>query len=96
MILSRDTWIHRVDIARATGRPFVATADQDGRLLADAVRDWATRFQSPFRLHLTGPAGGDYRRGQGGDELELDGIEFGRLLSGRGKGDGLLSSRIVF
>jgi uncharacterized protein (TIGR03083 family) len=96
VILTRDTWIHRVDISGATGKPFEATADHDGRLVADMVRDWATRFRSPFQLRLTGPAGADYRRGQGGDHLELGAIEFGRLLSGRGKADGLLGSRIVF
>jgi len=96
VILSRDTWIHRVDIARATGMPLEETSGHDGRLLADVVRDWATRFQTPFRLRLTGPAGGSYRRGQDGEELELAAVEFGRLLSGRGNGDGLLGSRVVF
>jgi uncharacterized protein (TIGR03083 family) len=96
VILSRDTWIHRVDIARATGKPFEETSGHDGRLIADLVRDWATRFVSPFQLRLTGAAGGDYRRGRGGDALELTTVEFGRLLSGRGKSDGLLSHRVVF
>jgi len=96
VILSRDTWIHRIDISRATGTALEVSADHDRRLVADLVRDWATRFQSPFQLRLTGPAGGDYRRGQGVDKLELDAVEFGRLLSGRGKSEGLLSSRVVF
>jgi uncharacterized protein (TIGR03083 family) len=96
VILSRDIWIHRVDLARATGRAFEETAGHDGRLVADMVHDWATRFQGPFQLRLTGLAGGDYRRGDGGDTLELAAVEYGRLLSGRGSGDGLLSSRIVF
>lgn len=96
VILSRDTWIHRVDIARATGKPFEETAGHDGLLMADVVRDWATRFKCPFQLRLAGAAGGDYRRGQSGDKLELTAVEFGRLLSGRGMGEGLLSSRIVF
>lgn len=53
-------------------------------------------FAEGFQLRLTGLAGGDYRRGDGGDTLELAAVEYGRLLSGRGSGDGLLSSRIVF
>jgi uncharacterized protein (TIGR03083 family) len=96
IILTRDTWIHRIDISRAIGKPIEMTADHDGRFTADMVRDWASRFQSPFLLRLTGVAGGAYRRREGGEMLELTAVEFARLLSGRGKGDGLLSSRIVF
>ncbi len=96
VILTRDTWMHRLDIARSTGRPFEVSANHDGRLLSDAVRDWAGHHGRPFRLHLTGDAGGYYRRGEGGEEVILDALEFGRLLSGRGRGDGLLSTRIVF
>jgi uncharacterized protein (TIGR03083 family) len=96
VILTRDTWMHRLDIARSTGRPFEVSANHDGRLLSDAVRDWAGHHGRPFRLHLTGPAGGYYRRGEGGEEVILDALEFGRLLSGRGRGEGLLATRIVF
>lgn len=96
VILTRDTWMHRLDVARATGRPFEVTGDRDGRIVADAVRDWAARHGRPFRLHLTGPAGGDYLRGEGGDDLVLDGLDFGRVLSGRRQGEGLLATRIVF
>ena len=42
-ILTRDTWMHRVDIARATGRPLELTAEHDGRIVADVVREWADR-----------------------------------------------------
>ena len=38
IILTRDTWMHRVDIARATGRPMELTAEHDGRIVADVVR----------------------------------------------------------
>ena len=37
MILTRDTWMHRVDISRATGRDLVLTAEHDGRIVADVV-----------------------------------------------------------
>jgi len=43
-----------------------------------------------------GASPGSARRGRGGDALELTTVEFGRLLSGRGKSDGLLSHRVVF
>jgi hypothetical protein len=88
--------MHRLDVASTTGRPFVMTSSHDGQLLSDAVRDWAARHGHPFRLRLTGPAGGAYRRGEGGEEFVLDALDFGRLLSGRGRADGLLATRIVF
>ena len=39
-IFTRDTWIHRVDIARATGRDLLLTPEHDGRLVADVVAEW--------------------------------------------------------
>ncbi|MDX1382582.1 MAG: hypothetical protein R3190_03005, partial [Thermoanaerobaculia bacterium] len=40
-ILTRDTWMHRTDLAEATGRPLELTADHDGRIVADVVAEWA-------------------------------------------------------
>lgn len=82
-ILTRDPWMHRMDISRATGRPPVLTADHDGLLVADVVAEWADRHRRPYRLHLTGPAGGEFSRGEAGPELTLDAVDFCRLLSGR-------------
>lgn len=97
VILTRDTWMHRVDITRSTKRRFEITPEHDGRIVADAVRDWAGRHRHPFSLRLTGPAGGRYRSDREGAEVvELDAVEFLRVLSGRGVGDGLLATRIVF
>jgi uncharacterized protein (TIGR03083 family) len=93
-ILTRDTWMHRVDTARATGRDLVLTPEHDGALVADVVAEWAGRHGQPYALTLTGPAGG--RWGTGGPELELDAIEFCRVLSGRGHGDGLLEVEVPF
>jgi uncharacterized protein (TIGR03083 family) len=56
VILTRDPWMHRVDISRATGRPHVLTAEHDGRIVADVVAEWARRHGRPFVLTLTGPA----------------------------------------
>jgi len=50
--------MHRIDIARATGRAPQLTGEHDGRLVADIVAEWAQRHAQPCRLHLTGPAGG--------------------------------------
>lgn len=95
-IYTRDVWMHRIDIARATGRSQVLTSDHDGRLVADVVEEWARKHRRPYSLALTGPAGGQWSRGPGGEEIEMDAIEFCRVLSGRGPGQGLLASAIPF
>jgi hypothetical protein len=83
VILTRDPWTHRMDICRALGRPPQVTADHDGTLVADVVAEWAHRHGKDFRLHLTGPAGGTWKVGANGAELELDAVEFCRVLSKR-------------
>lgn len=95
-ILTRDTWMHRVDTARATGRPMTLTAEHDGVLVADVVREWAARHGAPFTLHLTGPAGGHWQVGTGGTALTLDAVEFTRTLSRRVAGEGLLAVEVPF
>ena len=57
MGFTRDTWMHRIDLGRALGRPVPATAAHDGRIVADIVAEWSTTHTDPFTLHLTGPAG---------------------------------------
>jgi hypothetical protein len=96
VILTRDPWMHRVDIARATGHSLELTAEADGVLVDDVVREWAGRHGQPYRLRLTGPAGGSWSAGEGGPELERDAVEFCRLLSGRGHGTGLLAQEVPF
>lgn len=99
VILTRDPWTHRGDIARATGRPMQLTADHDGVIVADVVDEWSTRHDKPFRLRLTGPAGGTWSRGTSGEELKLDAVEFCRLVSGRGSAterSGLLGVEVPF
>lgn len=95
-ILTRDTWMHRVDTARATGRPLVLTAEHDGALVADVVAEWAARHGEPYTLRLTGPAGGTWSRGHSGPLLELDAVEFCRILSRRAPGEGLLDVEVPF
>jgi hypothetical protein len=95
-ILTRDPWMHRSDIAEAIGRPMRVTPDHDGVLVADVVAEWATRHGQPFELTLTGPAGGTWSAGQGGESIEMDAVEFCRVLSGRGTGDGLLKQFVPF
>jgi uncharacterized protein (TIGR03083 family) len=89
---TRDVWMHRIDICRATGRDLSPTRDHDGRLVEDIVAEWATRHTEPFTLKLTGPAGGMFTRAGslGSDYLEIDAIEGCRLLAGRGTPRGVL------
>jgi uncharacterized protein (TIGR03083 family) len=95
-IYTRDAWMHRIDIAWATGRPLELTADHDGRLVADVVAEWAKAHAHPFRLTLTGSAGGEWSSGVGGPILTLDAVDFARTVSGRAAGDGLLGQQVPF
>lgn len=96
-ILTRDPWMHRVDISRATGRDMVLTAEHDGHLVADVVAEWARRHGQPFTLELTGPAGGLFAGGdRSGEHITTDAIEFCRTLSGRATGDGLMTQEVPF
>jgi uncharacterized protein (TIGR03083 family) len=96
VIYTRDAWLHRVDIARATGRDLVLDPALDGRIVEDVVAEWAARHRQPFTLTLTGPAGGMYVQGSGGAVLALDAVEFCRVVSGRAPGEGLLATRVLF
>ena len=91
---TRDVWMHRVDLARATRRPMALTAEHDGRIIADIVAEWATLHSDPFTLHLSGPAGGTYRRSNGGEVVEMDAVEFCRVLCGRAEAKGVLTHRL--
>jgi uncharacterized protein (TIGR03083 family) len=95
-VFTRDTWMHRLDISRATGHAMVLTADHDGRLIADAVTDWARRHGQPFGLTLTGPAGGTWSVGQRGEHLELDALDFCWIVGSRQQGTGLLATEVPF
>jgi uncharacterized protein (TIGR03083 family) len=90
MGFTRDVWMHRVDLAHATGTVFDADAEHDGRMIADMVAEWAETHGEPFDLVLTGPAGGHYTSGANGEHVEIDALEFFRFLAGRAQGDGVL------
>jgi uncharacterized protein (TIGR03083 family) len=91
MVYTRDMWVHRADLARATGKPMSLTAEHDGRIVADLVAEWAAAYDHAFVLELEGPAGGRFTAGTGGEQLRIDAVDFVRILSGRGSGDGLLT-----
>jgi|SoiMethySBSTD1v2_1073268.scaffolds.fasta_scaffold419892_1 uncharacterized protein (TIGR03083 family) len=95
-VLTRDTWMHRVDLADATGRSLHLTSDHDGEIVADVVQEWAERHGRPYSLTLSGPAGGSWARGQDAPTIEMDAIEFCREISGRGPAEGLLETQVPF
>lgn len=99
VILTRDPWMHRTDLARATQTPLDLTPEHDGVLVAGVVEEWADRHGKDFDLTLTGPAGGRWTIGVNGPVINLDAVEFCRVVSGR-RGtvglDELLSTEVPF
>ena len=85
-----------VNAALDAGLDLVLTPEHDGLLVADVVAEWASRHGQPYSLQLTGPAGGTWSSGDGGPELELDAVEFCRIVSGRATGTGLLAQQVPF
>lgn len=85
VILARDTWLHRYDVARATG----GSVDPDptsAEVVAQVVRDLALAWRGPdVVLALAGPEGGTWQIGSNGDAplATLPAVEFLRHLSGR-------------
>jgi len=82
LILTRDPFMHRLDIHAATGLPPRITAEHEGRIVDGVVREWADRHGKPYTLELTGPAGGRWSRGDG-EPIRLDALDFCRVVSGR-------------
>jgi len=95
-ILTRDVWMHRIDISRAVGHELLVDADHDGVIVSDVVTEWMGRHGQPCQVRLTGPAGGEWTVGEGGPHIEQDAIDFCRTLSGREQGEGLLSEQVPF
>ncbi len=84
IIITRDTWLHRVaDVARAVDQAPLLDAEHDGAIVADVVAEWARRHGKAVELTLTGPAGGAFRQATSGPQIELDAVEFCRILTGR-------------
>jgi uncharacterized protein (TIGR03083 family) len=94
VILTRDSWMHRLDICAATGLDPRPTPEHDGRLVDDVVREWAERHGQPYTLQLTGPAGGTW--GGDGEQITTDALDFCRIVSGRGSATGLLATSVPF
>ena len=83
VILTRDPWMHRLDIAATTGTKPHLTAGHDGVIVADVVAEWAGRHGKDFELTLTGPAGGTWQAGANGPSWTLDAVDFCRAVARR-------------
>jgi uncharacterized protein (TIGR03083 family) len=95
VILTRDPFLHRVDIARATGTALTATAEHEGVIVDDVVAEWAERHGASYDLELTGPAGGHWQCGNG-EHTTMDAFEFCRAISGRTPAEGLFGTQVPF
>lgn len=91
VVLPRDCYMHRHDIAEAAGQA-PETDDSDAEVVAQVVRDLGRQWKgTALTLRLVGPSGGTWQLGPagvaGGDRaVELDAVEFMKHLSGR-RGD---------
>jgi uncharacterized protein (TIGR03083 family) len=90
IIHSRDTWMHRLDICRATGREFHQTREHDGRIVALVMRDLGYSLRSKLGgqavlFDLTGIAGGVWQVGPGevAATIRMDALDFNIFASGR-------------
>jgi uncharacterized protein (TIGR03083 family) len=110
VIYARDVWMHRIDVARATGRDLAFTTTE-ADVVAQVVRDLSETWDGPVtRLVLTGHGAGAWTLGTGDLEatVEADAVEVCRMLSGRDAAPeirvtgtaeverSLLSARVVF
>jgi len=85
VIYNRDLWMHRLDLARATGQPF-QTGDHDRHIVAQVVRDLALAWPAaPVALELTGSAGGSWLVGWGEPAavIQAEATAWMRALAGR-------------
>jgi uncharacterized protein (TIGR03083 family) len=86
VIVPRDIWSHRLDVARATGRPMELTPGHDGRMTALVVRELAPRLGPEAVVYeLGGPAGGTWRIGGGAPvaTIRMEALDFHRVASER-------------
>jgi len=103
VVAPRDTWMHRLEVARATGVVFEVDAHDEaivGQVMRDLHAGWRGR---PLHLELTGPAGGTWAIGRGPalESAQVDTLALMRHLSGRGGLDlppdsPLADARVVF
>jgi uncharacterized protein (TIGR03083 family) len=85
VIGARDTWMHRVDIAVATGRP-LTHGPHEQEIVAQVVRELGAAWTGPpVIIELTGSVGGAWTLGSGTPvaTVRADTVDYLRSLSGR-------------
>ena len=85
VIYNRDLWMHRIDLARATGHPFVV-GEHDREIVAQVIRELATQWTGPpVALELTGPAGGSWTlaSGEPAAVIRANAVDYMRAVAGR-------------
>lgn len=83
VVLVRDIFMHRVDIARACGRD-VVSIESDGEVIAQAVRDLDRRWAGPpLALDLLGAGRWNLGEGVPVATARVEAVGFARVLSGR-------------
>jgi uncharacterized protein (TIGR03083 family) len=91
LIYTRDMWMHRLDICRATGHEMVQTPRHDGRITALVVRDLARKLTAKLAgqavvYELTSISGGCWSLGENASPLAritMDVLDFHLKASGR-------------
>lgn len=97
-IFPRDMWIHRLDIADATGRPFSLEAEHNDAVVAGIVRDAGRQASKRLRsiaveLRLRGPRERAWSFGTGERvSMAMDIADFARLTSERAAPEQVLQS----
>ncbi|MFD7968272.1 maleylpyruvate isomerase family mycothiol-dependent enzyme [Streptomyces clavifer] len=85
VLVTRDTWMHRVDISDATGAGLVLD-EHDREIVDQVVLDLSLAWTAPaVEIDLDGPAGGNHLLGIGAPAatFRADAIVFARHVSGR-------------
>jgi uncharacterized protein (TIGR03083 family) len=85
VIYNRDLWMHRLDLARATGQRFTI-GDHDRHIVEQVIRDLALSWPAPpVTLELAGPAGGTWLIGPGEPAavIRAEATAMMRALAGR-------------
>ena len=90
VIHSRDTWMHRLDICRATNREFQQTREHDGRIAALVMRDVDILLREKLGgravvFDSSGVAGDVWKVGTGeaAATIQMDVLDFNIFASGR-------------
>ncbi|MCX9189992.1 hypothetical protein C3Y87_00875 [Carbonactinospora thermoautotrophica] len=90
-VFPRELWMHRADVAAATGRPFVVDG-HDRRIIEQAVRDLGRSWTGPpVVLRLTGTVDAAWLLGHGDPvgTVHVDAVRYLRALAGRERRPGL-------